>query len=254
MKITINDIYKDNLNLYEDNDFLTGDERLAEFAEMFADFDLVTENSYGNRELYNNLLVHSNDDYTYDIYKVHRAVYSVFVENLLRYKLMLKADETIEDFNPLEQYKETTIHGERVRTDNIASRVDTTVHGNKTTTTNVGQSTDTNTAGERETDVSVTSFSSDTFKPTDKTVQPQTIDTVQYGARQDTTSLVQGNDTLTHGAHIDTITDGEVTDVRKGYKDGGAEIERLRTYAKQNTLKEIVNDVVNHISYGMYLF
>ena len=254
MKITINSIYNDSLNLFEDNDFLNNDDRLEDFADLFADMDLITSNSYGTRELLHNMLVCNNGEYSYNIFNVHRAIYSTFVENLTRYKLLLKADEKIANFDPLVQYREVVTNGEKVRTDEYDSRVDTTTHGDKEVTNVIGSSTDTNTAGAREVEQSVTSFSNDTYKPTSKTEEPQTTDTVVYGTHTDVQTTEHENDTLTHGAHTDTFTEEEHEVTKEGYKDGGKEIERLRTYATQNTLKEIINDCVNHISYGMYLF
>ena len=276
MKIQINNIYADNHNLFTNNALLSNDNRLTEIVALANDLDLITELTYGEREIFKRFL--KDDDvecYVYDLPKIHKSVYSTIVENLLKYTLMLQADETVQDVNPLEQFYEKKITGERVHTDDIASRVDTTVHGNITTTDTyatvteqnvVGQAVNTVQNGAREQTGAVTSFSSSTFENTDKTTQAQATDTQTLGTHTDTitTSVdsehpdthqtVRGNDTLTHGAHKDTITDDESIDEKSGYNDAVGMLEKRRSYVKRNTLNEIISDVINGVTYGVYTF
>ena len=276
MKIQISNIYADNFNLFTNNSLLNNDARLVDIVGLANDLDLITELTYGEREIFKRFL--KDDDvecYVYDLPKIHKSVYATIVENLVKYTLMLQADETIQDVNPLEQFYEKKITGERVRTDNIASRVDTTTHGNITTTETyatvteqnvVGQAINTVQNGAREQTGAVTSFSSSTFENTDKTTQAQVTDTQTLGTHTDTTTTsvdtehpdtqqtVRGNDSLTHGAHIDTITDDESTDEKSGYNDAVGNLEKRRSYVKRNTLNEIISDVINGVTYGVYTF
>lgn len=255
MKILISDIYKDNNTIITDNTYINDDERMSSLTDLSADLDLILETNYGARELLKKYLVEDDTEvYKYDLSKVHKAVYACYVLNHKKYELMLKTDTQVDSVNPLEQFKTETTYGEKVSRDNIAGRVDTTIHGDVDTTTNIGQSTETSNLGARDVTNSVTSFSSSTFNDTDKSVQSLTQDSTIYGNRQDTEKIERGNDTITRGAHNDTHTDEEHTTTVVGYRDETEGLVELREYSRQNTLKEILNDVINTISYGMYLF
>lgn len=276
MKTIIDNIYKDNYNLFTNNALLNADNRMSDIIALSEDLDLIAEMTYGNREIFKRYLKEDDDEcYVYDLPKIHKSVYATIVENRLKYDLMIQADETLLDVNPLDQFYEKKIIGERVHTDDIASRVDTTTHGNITTTetrttvteTNVvGQAINTMQNGEREQTDAVTSFSSSTYENTDKTTQAQVTDTQTLGTHTDTVTtsvdnenpdtqeIVRGNDTLTHGAHIDTITDDESVDERMGYNDAVETLNKRRSYASRNVLNEILSDVINGITYGVYTF
>ena len=310
MKIQINNIYNDNHNLFTNNTLLNSDERLTDIVALSGDLDLITEMTYGEREIFKRYLKEDDDEcYVYDLPKIHKSIYATIVENLLKYQLMLQADESLQDINPLDQFYEKKIIGERERTLDNASRVDTTVHGNvnntktfgdvgETTvhgtingTTTYGQKTEQNVVGQaintvqngaRENTSAVTSFSSSTFENTDRTSQAQATDTQTLGSHTDTLTtshatpdteqitqgndtvttthgndteqITRGNDTLTHGAHIDTITDTESVDERMGYNDAVKTLEQRRNYVKRNTLNEIISDVINGVTYGIYTF
>ena len=276
MKIIIDSIYNDSNNLFKNNALLNADNRLTSITEMSDDLDLIAEMTYGNREIFKRYLKEDNDEcYVYDLPKIHKSVYATIVENRLKYDLMIQADETLLEVNPLDQFYEKKIIGERVHTDDIASRVDTTVHGNITTTETyatvteqnvVGQAVNTTQNGAREQTDAVTSFSSSTFENTDKTTQAQVTDTQTLGTHTDTATTsvdnehpdtqetVRGNDTLTHGAHKDTITDEESVDERMGYTDAVETLDKRRSYARRNVLNEILSDVINSITYGVYTF
>ena len=310
MKITIDSIYNDSNNLFKNNALINADERLTDIANLSDDLDLIVEMTYGERELFKRYIKEDNTEcYVYDLTKIHKSVYATIVENLLKYTAMLQADEEFSDVNPLHQFYEKKIIGERVRENDIASRVDTTTHGNvnntrtfgdigETTvhgtingTTTYGQVTEQNVMGQtintmqngaRETTNGVTSFSSDTFKNTEKQTNATTTDTQTLGSHTDTLTtshatpdteqitqgndtvttthgndteqITRGNDSVTHGAHKDVITDTESIDERMGYNDIVSALEQRRNYVKRNTLNEIINDVINSVTYGVYTF
>lgn len=256
MKIQISNIYDDNTTLIYSNPLVSSDERMSNIYLMSNDLDLIIENSYGNRELFKRLLKEDDTEvYTYDLTKVHKAVYACLVENLQKYNMLLDADNTVKlSVNPLDQYTKSITYGQKVRTENIASRVDTTTHGDIDTTTNVGQTSETNNIGARDVTNAVTSFSSSDFNNTDKSSSTASIDSTTYGSRQDTEKIQRGNDSLTHGAHQDTITDSAQLVTESGTKNTMQQLNEYRRYADYNTLKEITNDIVNNISYGLYLF
>ncbi len=310
MKIIIDSIYNDSNNLFKNNALLNADNRMTDITAMSDDLDLIAEMTYGNREIFKRYLKEDNDEcYVYDLPKIHKSVYATIVENRLKYDLMIQADETILDVNPLDQFYEKKIIGERVRENDIASRVDTTTHGtvnntrtfgdvDETTThgtingtTTYGQVTEQNVVGQavnsvqngaREQTGAVTSFSSSTFENTDKTTQASTTDTTTLGSHTDTLTtshatpdseqitqgndtnkttrgndteqITRGNDSVTHGAHKDTITDTESVDERMGYNDAVETLDKRRSYARRNVLNEILSDVINSITYGVYTF
>ena len=310
MKITIDSIYNDNNNLFSNNALINGDARLEDIAELSPDLDLIVEMTYGEREIFKRYIKEDdNECYVYDLTKIHKSVYATIVENLLKYTTMLQADDEFKDVDPLHQFYEKKIIGERVHYDDIASRVDTTTHGTvnntrtfgdvgETTvhgtingTTTYGQVTEQNVMGQaintmqngaRETTNGVTSFSSDTFKNTEKQTNATTTDTQTMGSHTDTLTtshatpdteqitqgndtvttthgndteqITKGNDSVTHGAHKDTITDTESVDERMGYNNAVETLENRRNYVKRNTLNEIINDVINGVTYGVYTF
>ena len=255
MKIQITNVYDDSNTLIATNPLVSADARMRDIYDMGRDLDLIIEHSYGSREILKKYLKEDETEvYTYNLTKLHSAVYSCLVLNLQKYLLMLKTDDSVEEIDPLEQFRTETTYGQKQRTDSLASRVDTTTHGDIDTTTNVGQSTETSNLGSRDVTESVTSFSSSAFNDTAKSVQGLTQDSTTYGQRQDTEKITKGNDTVTRGAHIDTHTDAQHTTTVVGYRDEVEGLTELRDYSKNNTLKEIVNDVINYVSYGMYLF
>ena len=310
MKTTIDSIYNDSNNLFTNNALINADDRLTEIANLSDDLDLIIEMTYGEREIFKRYLKEDDDEcYIYNLPKIHKSVYATVVENLLKYTTMLQADEEFKDVNPLHQFYEKKIIGERVRENDIASRVDTTTHGTvnntksfgdvgETTvhgtingTTTYGQVTEQNVMGQavntmqngaRETTNGVTSFSSDTFKNTEKQTNATVTDTQTIGSHTDTVTtshatpdseqitqgndtvttthgndteqITRGNDSVTYGAHKDVITDTESIDERMGYNDLTGSLEQRRNYVKRNTLNEIINDVINSVTYGVYTF
>lgn len=273
MKMTIDSIYNDNQTLFTNNDLLNNDERLTDIVAMSQDLDLITEMSYGAREIFLRYLKEDNHEiYKYNLSKIHKSIYSTILENMIKYQTMLNNDSALIDSDPTKQFYEKSIIGERVRENDFASRVDTTSHGTINTTSSygdvnienvTGQSQNTTVNGARENTNSKTSFSTDTFKNTDKVASASATDTQTIGGHTDTSETTRGNDTeqitrgndsLTHGAHKDVVTDTESIDEKFGYNDFVGQLEKRRNYISRSTLKEIVNDCVNGISYGLYTF
>lgn len=289
MKVRIYNIYNDNLTLFAGNTLLLNDERLADIMEYKDDLDLIASEHFGARELLRRNIKEDDEEvYVYDMTKINRSLYACMVENLTKFTVLLNSDTFAED-SPATEYGEVYVKGQNVKTYNYASRVDTTAHGNidKTkvygqksetmthgnisTSETVGAQTDTTTNGQRTSTNSVTSFSSDTFNDTDKNVNASVIDTVAHGQQSNSGSVTQGNDTrtantytdtegivhandtLTHGAHIDSITDDETTDTKTGYRDKWTNIERKRRIFATSVLHIIVTDCINAITYSMYL-
>lgn len=291
MKIRIDDLYNDDENIFADNTYILNDPRMSTIATLVNDLDLIAQFSYGTREIFKRFLKHDDTEvYIYDLAKIKKATYACIVGNLTKYNVMLNADDAITDIDPTVQFSKTTVYGEqeketaygattdttqygqKERTDTIASRVNTTQHGTKTTTDNIGSATDTMSNGARTSTGSVTSFSSDTFHDTEKAIENAVIDTTQYGSHTDTRQESQLNDVVTDDAHTDRFTDASHTDTHTknthtdtttnathtdsvtGYNDGVESVEKYYRYSVHNTVKEIVNDVVNTITYNMYLF
>lgn len=291
MKNRIDDIYNDGETIFTDNTYILNDPRMSIITPLINDLDLITQFSYGTREIFKRFLQHDDTDvYVYDLVKIKKATYACIVDNLTKYNVMLNADDAITEIDPTVQFSKTTVYGaqekataygattdatqygQKERTDVIASRVNTTQHGTKTTTDNIGSATDTQSNGARTSTGAVTSFSSDTFHDTEKATENAVVDTTQYGSHTDTRQESQLNDVVTDDAHTDRFTDASHTDTRTksshtdtttdathtdhvtGYNDGVESIEKYYRYSIHNTVKEIVNDVVNTITYNMYLF
>ena len=310
MKIMINNIYNDNHNLFANNSLINSDERLNSITEFSDDLDLIIEMTYGDREIFKRYLVEDDTEcYVYNLSKIHKSVYATLVENLFKYNTLIQADEEFADANPLHQFFKHSDIGERERQNNMASRVDTTthdnvnntrtfgdigettVHGTINNTNTYGQVTEQNVVGQaintmqngaRETTNGVTSFSSDTFKNTEKQTNATTTDTQTMGSHTDTLTtshatpdtsqttqgndtvttthgndteqITRGNDSITHGAHLDKITDTASEDEIYGYNNLTQALNERREYVKRNLLNEITRDVINGITYGVYTF
>lgn len=289
MKITVDSLYNDNNKLFTNNAFLLADTRLEYFNELLADLDLVCEHNFGTREFLDRYLKESNNTMVYDLTKIQRGVYACVVNNLLKYNTLIYTDEYVDTGTPIQQFQKTTYYGQtqrtdvhgqqqiteqygqKQRTDVIANRSDTTTHGNISETDVTGASTDTATNGQRETTSSVTSFSSDTFNPTDKAVTGSVQDSTSYGSRTDTRNITQGQDTVVRGGGTDTYTDAQHTDTKGksaytdtssnaqhsdnigGFNDYYKSVNDYRKFADFNTLDIISNDVINALTYSLYL-
>lgn len=292
MKIRVNNIYADNHNLFASNTYLENDERLSEIYALANDLDLISEMDFDSREIVDRFLKPDNTEFrVYDLTKIHRAIYSCIIQNMVKYTALFKSDELLNDTEDIFklEYGETIVHGENIKTFDYASRVDTTTHGNvantkqygatsKTnsygdvdTTDDIGATGESTTNGARTNTSAVTTFDSDTFYDTDKVSSASVTDSTTLNAQHntskverandtestqshtDTENITHGDDSLTHGAHKDTVTDDETTDIKTGYRDLMGNIDRVRRIYSKSVLKEIVNDCINHFTYSCYL-
>lgn len=253
MKIKLHDIYDDNHNLMVDNPLVNADDRLEFITDLSVDIDLIAEMSFGERELLKKFLQYDETEiYTYKLGTIHKAVYACLLEHLTEYVLLLKTDEKIKNYDPLKQFERVTVYGEQNETKTMGERVDTVEMGERSTTTNVGSSTDTVNSGERTATGSVTSFSSNTFNPTEKTETEQVTDSTVYGARTDTVLESANEDSRTKGEQVDETVKDTHTDRVSGYENGVEELEKVSNF-RVNTVNKIVNDIVNSVTYGLYL-
>lgn len=291
LKIRVNNIYADNHDLFASNTYLENDERLSDIFALADDLDLISEIDFDSREIVNRFLKPDTTEYrVYDLTKIHRAIYSCIVQNMVKYESLLMSDALLSDGDIFTtEYGETIVHGENVKTYDYASRVDTTAHGNiantklygatsKTntygdvdTTDDIGATGESTTNGARTNTSAVTTFDSDTFYDTDKVSSASVTDSTTLNAQHntskverandtesttshtDTENITHGNDTLTHGAHKDTVTDDETTDTKTGYRDLMVNVDRVRRIYSRSVLKEIVTDCINHFTYSCYL-
>ena len=291
MKYRINDIYDDLNTIITDNPLLLADERLTDLMALKNDLDIIIESEFGTREILSSLLKEDDTEtYIYNLNKIYRSVYSCFLANLSKWTALLTTYQQFLEYNPMEDYAETRIWGEKEKTNVIGQQIDTNQHGQKQETkvygaksetktygnietqATQGQSTDTTTNGTRVNTTAVNpSFGTD-FTDTDKTTGATSTDSTQYGARSDSETTTHGNDTTSHATYTDTDTTGtytdtntkgtrtdrqtepETTDVIKGYKNGLGLIERQFALGRQfDLVKTIATDVVNQISYNLYL-
>lgn len=290
MKIRVNNIYADNHDLFASNTYLENDERLSDIFALADDLDLISEIDFDSREIVDRFLKPDNTEYrVYDLTKIHRAIYSCVIQNLVKYESLLMSDALLSDDIFTTEYGETIVHGENVKTYDYASRVDTTAHGNiantklygatsKTntygdvdTTDDIGATGESTTNGARTNTSATTTFDSATFYDTDKVSSASVTDSTTLNAQHntskverandtesttshtDTENITHGNDTLTHGAHKDTVTDDETTDTKTGYRDLMGNVDRVRRIYSRSVLKEIVTDCINHFTYSCYL-
>ena len=253
MKITIDDIYADGHTLFADNTLLNNDTRLAGIMAYKNDLDLIAENSFGARELLRrNIKTDTQHVYVYDLTKIARHIYACVVENMTKYNVLLSSLD-FEDVSPSKEYYEKITHGENVKTKEYGAKTDTTTYGDIDIERVAGATTESTTQGVRENTSSVTSFSSDTFHPTDKAQSASATDTTNFGSQTNTEHTDHENDTKTYGSHTDTFTDDETIDEKEGYKDLWQNIEKKKRLYDKSILKEIVTECINSITYSMYL-
>ena len=253
MKVRIDNIYDDGLTLFTGNTLLNNDNRLAEIMTHKADLDLIASEHYGAREiLRRNIKEDDTEVFVYDMNKINRHIYACMIENLAKYTMLLSTNEYSSNL-PTNEYRETYVHGENVKTYDYDSRVDTTQYGDVDVEETSGQTSTSTVVGARENTESVTSFSSDTFNPTDKQSSASATDTTTLNPQTNTGHSERGNDVKTINARTDTVTDDETTDIKSGYKDLLGNIEKQRRVFDKSVLDIIVNECINSITYSMYL-
>ena len=254
MKITINDIYDDNLTIFSGNTLLANDERLSDIYSMAGDLDLICELSFGARELLRHNIKNDNEHgYIYDMTKINRHIYAVMIENLRKYGALLYTDDVLSSTDADVQYRDIYVRGENEQTREYGSRVDTNIYGDIDTTHTVGATSQTTQNGARENTNSVSAFSTNTFNPTDKTNGAQSTDIVNFASQSNTEKIEHGNDTKTQGSHLDKITNDETIDTKTGVRDLVDNVSKYRRFFDKSILLTIVTDCVNAISYSMYL-
>lgn len=253
MKVRIDNIYDDGLTLFTGNTLLNNDNRLADIMTHKADLDLIASEHYGARELLRRMVKEDTTDVLkYDITKINRHIYATMVENLTKYSVLL-ANQSYATSTPDTEYHDVYVKGENIKTYDYDSRVDTTQYGNINVTETQGATSVSNQTGARENTQSVTSFSSNTFNPTDKSQSAQATDTTNYNAQTNTGQSIRGNDVKTQDARQDKVTDDETTDTRSGYKNLFDFASRKERLYNRSVLDMIVVECVNSITYSMYL-
>ena len=253
MKVRIDNIYDDGLTLFSGNTLLQNDERLSDIMALAEDLDLIAEEHYGARELLRRMVKEDNTDVLkYDITKINRHIYATMVENLTKYSVLL-ANQSYATSTPDNEYHDVYVKGENIKTYDYDSRVDTTKYGTINVTETQGATSVNNQTGARENTASVTSFSSNTFNPTDKNQSAQATDVTTYNAQTNTGQSTRGNDQKVSDARQDKVTDDETTDTRSGYKNLFDFASRKERLYSRSVLDMIVVECVNSITYSMYL-
>lgn len=293
LKHRITDIYKDNNNLFENNSYITSDTKLNFLANDLHTFDLITKFDYGMRELLIQFLTEDNLDYELtDIQEAiymnllknlrkYKLMYESDTagENIIPsydYKITREYGEEEKHFNYGDRSAEDS-YSQKQSTNAYGSKENTNEYGQKVTTDQIGQAEQTITTAPRSTDSQDqrTTFDSTTDYDTTHNVTGtiQTVDTVADASRSNSTTEGQHTDTLTEGSHTDTITEGshsvtktedahsdgviydEHTDNVYGYKGNPTKnIEEFRKYISDNTIKTIVEECIDTVTYSIYLY
>lgn len=291
MKYKITNIYDDNHTIISDNPLLLADDRLADLMERANDLDIIIEADFGERELLTSMLKEDSAEvYIYNLNKIYKSVYAVFLANLTKYNTILEVLEQLEAYEPTNEYGEEKVFGERVKENEHGAQSTTNtygtlnkslVHGAQSTTNtygninktvNTGASTDSTTNGARENTQSVNPSFGNAFSNTGKDSATASTDSTTYGARSDSEQTTRGTDTIAHATYTDqdTTTRGQDTTARATYKDTETQPETIDTITGYKNLlknisdkygivnridliKLIANDVVNQISYAIYL-
>lgn len=256
MKYKICDIYDDGNTLIEDNTLLSNDQRFTDILERAVDLDIIIEENFGNRELFKSMLTEDNTEvYTYNLPKIYRSIYACFLANMTKYDNILSALETVENYNPSNEYQETKTFGQREKINEHGTKNETRTYGTINTTVNTGSSTDSTTNGQRQDTTAVSpSFGGSSFTPTGQDTGASSTDSTTYGARNDSEQITHGNDTIAHATYTDTQTEPETVDTVAGYKNLLKNIEtKYNVKSRLDFIKLVANDVANQITYNMYL-
>ena len=256
MKYKISNIYDDGYTLIQGNSLLNNDDRFADILERAVDLDIIIEEDFGNRELFKSMLKEDNVEvYTYNMSKIYRSIYACFLANMTKYNNILSTLEAVESYNPSNEYHEIKTFGDRVKTNEHGAKSETKTYGTINTTTNLGTSTDSTTNGQRQNTSAVSpSFGGSSFTPTGQDTGASSTDSTTYGARSDSEQTTHGNDTITHNGYVDTQREPETVDTVEGYKNLLKNIEeKYNVKSRLDLIKLVADDVVNQITYNMYL-
>lgn len=293
MKHRIYDIYKDGSKLFSTNTYITNDNNLSFLSADLTTFDLISKYDFGAREILTQFLDSEDLDYQItDIHEaIYMNLLKNLRKYRLLYESDEAGEDVVpsDDYRIVRQYGEEEKHfnyGNKSATDTFSQKQDTNVYG-QAEDTNVygqvqvtdilGQGQETVTSAPRSTDSQDqrTTFDSTTDFDTTHNVTStiQTIDTTVDASRTNTSTTAQHTDTLTKGTHTDTLTEGqhnvnkteqahsdnvvydEHTDNVYGYKGNPVKnIETFRKYLSDNTIKTIVSECINTVTYSIYLY
>ena len=293
LKHRIIDIYKDNLKLFSTNAHILNNENLQFMTSDLDTFDLITKYDYGAREILTQFLDSEELDFIIaDIHEaIYMNLLKNLRRYKLLYESDESGEDVVpsDDYKITRQYGEEEKHfnyGAKSATDTFSQKEDTNVYGSKQNTNQygqvqvtdvLGQGQETVTSAPRSTDSQDqrTTFDSDTDFDTTHNVTStiQTVDTTVDASRTNTSTTATHSDTLTEGTHTDTLTQGqhnvqkteqqhadnvvydEHTDNVYGYKGNPVKnIETFRKYLSDNTIKTIVAECINTVTYSVYLY
>lgn len=269
------DIYKDNHKLFTNNPLIVADERLSFITDDLSTFDLVTKYDYGAREILTSFL--DSDNLDYKLSDIHEAIYMNLLKRLREYTLLYESDAVGENITPSDDYKITRNYGEEEKHFNYGAKSETDAYSQKETTNGYGKREITDTLGRGEQTVTTAPRSTDsqdsrtTFDSTvdydtthNVTGTIQTIDSVvdaskvnsrEEATHTDTMTEAPYNVTKTQATHSDGVVYEEHTDNVYGYKGNPVKnIETFRKYVSDNTIKKIVADCINTVTYSIYLY
>lgn len=256
LKHRIRDIYKDNATIFENNYEIEHDEELSFLQDFLHKFDLITKLDYGEREILVKFLDEDNLDYVLE--EIQNGVYVCLIKNLRKYSLLFDTDQVGEDIVPTNDYKITRQYGEEEKHFNYGRKDEQNTIGQKTTTDTIGNAQQTITTAPRSTDSQDqrTTFDSTTDYDTTHNVTGtiQTVDTVADAQRQN--QRLEGQQVVDKAIlqHSDGVVYEEHTDNVFGYKGNPTKnLETYRKYLDDNTLKTIVEDCMNTVTYSIYL-
>lgn len=275
MKHRVNDIYKDSLKLFSTNPFIIADEKLNFMSDDLTTFDLIAKYDYGAREILTQFL--DDTELDYKIADIHEAIYMNMLKNLRKYSLLYSSDTEGEEVVPSADYKITRQYGEEEKhfnygaksgTDSFSAKQTTNQYGQKITSDTLGQAQQTVTTAPRSTDSQDqrTTFDSTTDYDTTHNVTAtiQTVDTIADAQRSNSRNEGQHTDTINEGTHSVTKTEAthsdgvvydEHTDNVYGYKGNPVKnIQTFRKYLDDNTLKTIVAECINTVTYSIYMY
>lgn len=275
LKHRIHDIYKDSKKLFTTNPFIIADEKLAFMADDLTTFDLIAKYDFGAREVLTQFL--DNEELDYNLPEIHEAIYMNMLKNLRKYNLLYASDSDGENIVPSADYKIIREYGEeekhfnygvRTSTDIFSQKEDVNVYGQKQKTDILGQAQETVTSAPRSTDSQDqrTTFDSQVDYDTTHNVTStiQTVDTTVDAQRTNTSTDATYTDRLTEGshnvqksdaAHEDGVVYDEHTDNVYGYKGNPTKnVEIFRKYLNDNTIKTIVSECINTVTYSIYMY
>ena len=275
LKHRVHDIYKDNNKLFSTNTYIISDNKLAFLLSDLGTFDLIAKYDYGAREVLVNFL--DEEELDYKLNEIHEAIYMNLLKNLRKYYLLYSSDTVgsqlipSEDYRITRQYGEEEKHfnyGEKAAQDSYSQKQDTNQYGQAKVTDQLGRALQTVTTAPRSTDSQDqrTTFDSDTDYDTTHNVTGtiQTIDTIEDASRENVKTAAQHTDTLTEGSHTvdkteeshsDNVVYDEHTDNVFGYKGNPIKnVETFRKYLSDNSIKTIVSECLNTVTYSIYLY